>query len=93
MSNKGKGHKQNNKKSYTEDLGPLSPQQLAVILAMLTNVLRVKAVLITVDQTVEVVLQGNIKQQKKEIQNMLNELSEERVDEWMRMLQKFNHDE
>ncbi|MBM7094690.1 MULTISPECIES: hypothetical protein [Alteribacter] len=92
MSNKGKNPKQNGKKSYTEDLGPLSPQQLAVILAMLTNVLRVKAVLITVDQTVEVVLQGNLKQQKKEIQNMLNELSEDKVDEWMRMLQKFNSD-
>ncbi|PYZ98455.1 hypothetical protein CR205_07645 [Alteribacter lacisalsi] len=92
MNKKGKDQSGSRKNPYTEDLGPLSPQQLAVILAMLTNVLRVKAVLITVDQTVEVVLQGNLKKQKKEIQNMLNELSEEKVDEWMRMLQKFNND-
>ncbi|WP_096434834.1 hypothetical protein [Alteribacter populi] len=92
MSKKGRGQNQNQnqKGRFSEDLGPLSPQQLAVILAMLTNVLRVKAVLVTVDQQVEVVLQGNLAKQKKEIQDMLNQLSEDKVEEWMRMLQKFN---
>ncbi|PYZ94479.1 hypothetical protein CR194_02805 [Salipaludibacillus keqinensis] len=76
---------QNNKHGNNQSL---TPQQLAVIVALLTKVLKVRAVVLDVEQNVEVILQGNLK--SKEINKLLCQLNHVPVEKWLSMLQKFN---
>lgn len=47
-------------------IGPkLTPQQLAVIVGLLTNVLEVNSVLIDKDQKIEILLEGSIRKKTK----------------------------
>ncbi|MCE7791046.1 hypothetical protein K8O68_01280 [Salipaludibacillus sp. CUR1] len=71
-----------------EEIKALTPQQIAVIIALLTKVLRVRAVILDVNQTVEVVLAGDLK--SKEVNELLKKLDNVPVDKWLNMLQKFN---
>jgi hypothetical protein len=66
----------------------MTPQKLAIIIALLTDALRVRAVLLDVDQNVEVVLQGNLK--GNEVNTLLKELNNIPLEKWLAMLQKFN---
>lgn len=52
-----------------------TPQQLAVIAALLTNALTVRSILIDSDQTVQIVLEGSIRKKTK-ADRLLSELSE-----------------
>jgi hypothetical protein len=54
--------------------GSLSPQQIAVILALLSNSLFVQSLLVDKDQTIQIVLQGSLKR-KRRIDKLLDELS------------------
>lgn len=55
-------------------LAELSPQQLAVIVALLTNSLEVNSVLIDREQTIQVVLEGSLRRQTR-VDELLEELS------------------
>ena len=59
MYNKGNCAGENKKKSK------LSPQQLAVVVGLLTNSLEVNSVLIDRDQRIQIVLQGSLKKKTK----------------------------
>ena len=43
----------------------LSPQQLAVVIGLLTNALSVESVLLDKDQTIQIVLEGSIRKKTK----------------------------
>jgi hypothetical protein len=53
----------------------LTPQQLAVIVGLLTNVLEVNSVLIDKDQKIEILLEGSIRKKTK-----VDRLAEELVE-------------
>jgi hypothetical protein len=55
-------------------LGKLSPQQLAVITALLSNALIVSSVLVNKDQTIEIVLSGSLRRKNK-TDKLVEELS------------------
>lgn len=55
-------------------LGKLTPQQLAVITALLTNALSVDSVLVDKDQTIEIVLSGSLRRKNK-TDKLVEELS------------------
>ncbi|ADU30099.1 hypothetical protein [Evansella cellulosilytica] len=80
-----------NKKLYDklEELGPVTPQQVAVIIGLVTRVLRVRAVVLDVEQNVEIILEGKLLKNKN-LQKLMNEMNEEKVEEWIEMLQKFH---
>ncbi|SER45445.1 hypothetical protein SAMN05518684_101228 [Salipaludibacillus aurantiacus] len=84
------GKKQAYKKNafINEEIKALTPQQIAVIIALFTKVLKVRAVILDVNQTVEVVLAGDLK--SKEVNDLLKKLNNVPVDKWLNMLQKFN---
>lgn len=75
----------NGKEAYRS----MTPQQIAVIIALLTKVLKVRAVVLDVDQNVEVVLQGSLK--SKSINRLINEMNGIPPEKWLAMLQKFPH--
>ncbi|WP_404451474.1 hypothetical protein LG329_14155 [Virgibacillus necropolis] len=71
----------NNKRSEQKDKSldafnkhNLSPQQVAVITALLLNALQVESVLIDKDQTVEVILQGSLRRKTK-MDKLLDDIS------------------
>ncbi|WP_245732891.1 hypothetical protein [Salipaludibacillus aurantiacus] len=94
MANWEKGMNTGKKQAYkknafiNEEIKALTPQQIAVIIALFTKVLKVRAVILDVNQTVEVVLAGDLK--SKEVNDLLKKLNNVPVDKWLNMLQKFN---
>ncbi|MBM7631497.1 hypothetical protein [Geomicrobium sediminis] len=64
------GDKKNSNKNQ------LTPEQIAVIAGLLTNVLSVRAILVDRNQTVEIIIQGDLSKKKdkdkmfKEVANM-----------------------
>lgn len=60
--NVGKGNNMKNKK---KTLPNLSPQQLAVVVGILTNALDVESVLVDRDQKVEILLIGTLRRKTK----------------------------
>ncbi|NEU29668.1 hypothetical protein GN156_02620 [bacterium LRH843] len=63
----------------------LSPDNLAVIAALLTNALVVQSVLINRDQTIEVLLSGSLKQ-KSEIDKLVEQVKNVPVGEFLNSL-------
>lgn len=71
-------NKQENKQEVLKKLLKnynLSTQQIAVITALLLNVLEVQSVLVDNEQTVEIVLSGSLKR-KTRMDEMLDEMSD-----------------
>lgn len=66
----------------------LSTQQIAVITALLLNVLEVESVLIDNEQTVEIVLSGSLKRKTK-MDKMLDEMSDMPVKDLWDALKKW----
>ncbi|BFH71580.1 MAG: hypothetical protein E6230_10620 [Paenibacillus dendritiformis] len=63
MAKNGNNNRNNKKKN---NAGPkLSPQQIAVIVGLLTNALQVDSVLIDRNQAIEIVLVGSIRRKTK----------------------------
>lgn len=66
MKKNGHGGKGNNgKKNKKSALPNLTPPQIAVIVGILTNALKVESVLIDKDQTIQVLLEGSIRRKSK----------------------------
>lgn len=70
----GKRGKSSKRNSSSKPL-KLSPQQIAVVAALLTNSLIVQSILIDKDQTVEIVLQGTLRR-KTRMDDLLEELQD-----------------
>jgi hypothetical protein len=66
----GYNHNNQKKESYN-----LSPQQIAVIAALATNALTVRAVLVDNEQNVEIVLHGNLRQQTQ-LEKIIDKVSD-----------------
>lgn len=71
----GGGSKKNGKKKASQS--KLTPQQIAVVVGLLANVLEVNSVLIDKNQTIQIVLEGSIRKKTKadRIAEQLNEVS------------------
>ncbi|MFL1676224.1 hypothetical protein [Paenibacillus dendritiformis] len=71
----GGGNKKNGKKKSSPS--KLTPQQIAVVVGLLANVLEVDSVLIDRNQTIQIVLEGSIRKKTKadRIAEELNEIS------------------
>ncbi|WEG15958.1 hypothetical protein PQ478_15760 [Alkalihalophilus pseudofirmus] len=67
----------NNQKNnqQNKDSNALTPQQIAVIAALATNALTVRAVLVDNEQNVEIVLQGNLRKQTQ-LEKIIDKVSE-----------------
>ncbi|MEC2074347.1 hypothetical protein [Alkalihalophilus marmarensis] len=67
----------NNQKNNQQkkDSNALTPQQIAVIAALATNALTVRAVLVDNEQNVEIVLQGNLRKQTQ-LEKIIDKVSE-----------------
>lgn len=61
--NGSNGNGSNGKKKNTP--AKLSPQQIAVVVGLLTNVLEVNSILLDKDQNIEIVLTGSIRRKTK----------------------------
>ncbi|MBB5172926.1 hypothetical protein [Texcoconibacillus texcoconensis] len=68
-----------------------TPQQLAVIFALVANTMHVHGVFIDVDQNVEVVLKGNLKK-SVHVQRILEGIGDDDLDDLISALQTFNDD-
>lgn len=66
----------------------LSPEQLAVIAAILFDALFVKSVLVDREQTIVVLLEGSLKRDSNNMEKLLNELRNYNVGEIMEFLSK-----
>ncbi|USB33075.1 hypothetical protein [Paenibacillus sp. YPG26] len=60
----GNGNGSNGKKKSTPP-AKLSPGQIAVVVGLLTNVLKVNSILLDKDQNIEIVLTGSIRRKTK----------------------------
>lgn len=69
---KGKNRK---KQSSKQKQQTLTPQQLAVVAALLTNAVTVRSILIDTNQTVQIVLEGTL-HKKTKTDKLLSELNE-----------------
>ena len=81
MNSKGHGAGGNKKKTK------LSPQQLAVVVGLLTNSLDVISLLIDKDQRIQIVLEGSIRKKTKadRVAEQLNDISvSELIDAYLR---------
>lgn len=81
MNSKGRGAGGNKKKTK------LSPQQLAVVVGLLTNSLDVTSLLIDKNQRIEIVLEGSIRKKTKadRVAEELNDISvSELIDAYLR---------
>lgn len=83
MSKNSNNHKCNNKKSANGKskndslkglFGDLSPEQIAVIAALITKSLSINSITLDKDQKIEVVLSGSLKQKTK-MDKLLEEAS------------------
>jgi hypothetical protein len=79
----------NNKKNAKgkQNVGNLTPQQLAVIAALLTNALHVESVLINKDKTVQIVLQGSLKR-KTRMDRILEEMNDMTIGDFIKSIMK-----
>lgn len=68
--------------------GPVTPQQIAVIIGLITKVLRVRAVVLDVEQNIEIILEGKLVKNKN-LQNLINQINEENIQDWLIALQEF----
>ena len=82
----GNGNSKNNKKKA--NCPKLSIDQIAVIAALLTNSLQVQSVLVDRDQAVEVLLVGSLRK-KTQMDNLLNQISELSVGDFLESLKRF----
>ncbi|MFN7249706.1 MAG: hypothetical protein ACK4M9_02850 [Anaerobacillus sp.] len=64
----------------------LSPQQIAVIAAILFDALYVKSILVDREQTIVILLEGSLKQQSKNMEKLLNELRKCSIEDLMDIL-------
>jgi hypothetical protein len=78
----GDGSSSGNGRAQGPSAGKLSPQQIAVILALLSNSLFVQSLLVDKDQTVQIVLEGSLKR-KSRMDMLLDELSKMSMGELM----------
>ncbi|WP_096201374.1 hypothetical protein [Bacillus sp. FJAT-45350] len=65
----------------------LSPQQIAVVAAILFNALYVQSVLVDKDQTVVVLLEGSLKKENEGMEKLLNEVRGLSLGELLLLLQ------
>ncbi|WP_085978425.1 hypothetical protein [Paenibacillus lactis] len=63
--NSGNGKSRKNGKNKKNSLPQISPQQIAVIVGLLTNALEVESVLIDRDQRIQILLEGSIRKKTK----------------------------
>ena len=77
-------HKQHKKETTKPRL---SPNQVAVITALLTNALHVQSILVSKDQTIEVLLQGSLRQ-KSELDKFVDQVRDVPVGEFLSSLLK-----
>lgn len=80
-----------NKKEILEALdqyGPVTPQQIAVIIGLITRVLRVRAVVLDVEQNIEIILEGKLVKNRN-LKNLVNQLNDENIQDWLVALQEF----
>ncbi|OIJ17049.1 hypothetical protein BKP37_00475 [Anaerobacillus alkalilacustris] len=81
-----KGEKENFKKLI--DSYKLSPQQIAVVAAVLFNALYVQSILVDKDQTVVILLEGSLKRKNNPgMEKLLNEVKGLSIGELMELLQ------
>lgn len=64
----------------------LSPQQIAVIAAILFDALYVKSILVDREQTIVILLEGSLKKQSKNMEKLLNELRKCSIEDLMEIL-------
>jgi len=86
-SGNGNGNSKNNNKKKA-NCPKLSIDQIAVIAALLTNSLQVQSVLVDRDQAVEVLLVGSLRK-KTQMDNLLNQISELSVGDFLESLKRF----
>ena len=75
------------KKSSSKRQSKLSPEQLAVIVGLLTNALTVQSVLLDRDKTVQIVLEGSLRR-KTRMDRLLEEMKDMSIGELLASLQK-----
>lgn len=83
----GNGNSKKNKKKA--NCPKLSIDQIAVIAALLTNSLQVQSVLVDRNQAVEVLLVGSLRK-KTQMDNLLEQISELPVGDFLDSLKRFN---
>ncbi|MDT8859637.1 hypothetical protein N0O92_05270 [Alkalihalobacillus sp. MEB130] len=65
----------------------LTPNQIAVITAILTNALRVQSILVDKDKTIQVLLEGSLNvQQKSELDKLVDQVRDVPVGEFLNSL-------
>ncbi|SDZ42884.1 hypothetical protein SAMN05421736_112123 [Evansella caseinilytica] len=71
-----------------DEYGPVTPQQIAVIIGLVTKVLRVRAVVLDVEQNIEIILEGSLVKNNN-LKKLANQINEENLQEWLLALQEF----
>lgn len=71
-----------------EENGPITPQQIAVIIGLVTRVLRVRAVVLDVEQNIEIILEGSLVK-NKDLQKIANQMNAQNIQDWLLALQEF----
>ncbi|WP_409345823.1 hypothetical protein [Paenibacillus sp. MBLB4367] len=70
-------------------LGKLSPQQLAVVTALLTNALSVDSILIDKDQNIQIILAGSFRR-KTRMEHLLREISDFSISDLLDAISKWD---
>ena len=88
MSNKFNYFNEHQQKTLNDLLNnyKLSPEQLAVIAALLFDALFVKSVLVDREQTIVILLEGSLKKESDNMKKLLNQLRNFNVGEIMEIL-------